>query len=185
MQLALANQRQLAHGLKEHSPFLLFRRAKYDLAQNVGLFLIALLDRWVAVSVSANGVIINIYYDARSRYGIAFGLLYFLVCAVCLDILLQRYWGKTGRTSVSKLSSLQDLDAAEEADSSIGRKRWLGAIFEFVSIMAGVFGFCSIFVWLFVSQYRQIVLYFAYITGYSGVLIFQVSSDVLVPDTRV
>lgn len=173
MKLALENQRALSHGLKEHSSFLLFRFAKYDIAQNVGFFLVVLMDRWVSVSMSANGEVINLYYDVRSRYGIAFGLIYFLICAVSLDIVLQRYWGKTGRTSTSKLASLSEFNLAEELDSRLGKKRWLTAAYELVAIMIGVFGLTTILVWLFCYQTKQIILYLLYILGYSGALLFQ------------
>ncbi|KAI9744746.1 MAG: hypothetical protein M1818_001671 [Claussenomyces sp. TS43310] len=171
--LALTNQQQIDRGLKEHSPFLLFRTAKYDLAQNVGLFLVALLDRWVAVSMSANGFVVNVYYNVRARYGIAFGLLYFLLCAVSLDIVLQRYWGKTGRRSSEKLGNIFDFEATEASETSVEKKRWLTAISELVWVMAFIFGFMTILVWLFVNDPSQIILYFAYIAGYSGVVIFQ------------
>lgn len=172
--LALTNQQQLNRGLKEHSPFLLFRNAKYDLAQNVGLFLIALVDRWVAVSMSANGVVVNVYYDARARYGIAFGLLYFLLCAVSLDVVLQRYWGKTGRRSSEKLANIFDFEKTEAQATAVEKKRWFIAILELTWVMTFIFGLMTIFLWLFVDETNQIVLYFAYIVGYSGVIIFQV-----------
>lgn len=172
--LALTNQQQINRGLKEHSPFLLFRMAKYDLAQNVGLFLIALLDRWIAISMSANGHVINVYYNVRARYGIAFGLLYFLLCAVSLDVVLQRYWGKTGRRSSEKLGNIFDFEATEASETSVEKRRWFLAISELVWVMIFILGFMTIFLWLFVEDSTQIILYFAYIAGYSGVIIFQV-----------
>ena len=175
LKLALENQQQLNRGLKEHSPFLLFRNAKYDIGQNVGLFLVGLLDRWVALSMSANGYVINIYFDDRARYGVAFGLLYFLLCAVSLDVVLQRYWGKTGRRSSEKLGNIFDFEATEEQESSVEKKRWLTAISELVWVMVFIFGINTLLLWLFVEDQSQIVLYFAYIVGYSGVIIFQVS----------
>jgi hypothetical protein len=173
--LALTNQQQLIRGLKEHSPFLLFRNAKYDIGQNVGLFLVALLDRWVAISMSANGHSINLYDDSRARYGIAFGLLYFLTSAIALDIVLQRYWGKTGRQSTVRLGSILDFDETESSESSVGRRRWLGAIAELVTVLFCLFGLMTLFVWIFVNDSSQVIMYFLYILGYTGVIIFQVS----------
>lgn len=182
--LALTNQQQLGRGLKEHSPFLLFRLAKYDLAQNVGLFLIALLDRWVAVSMSANGVVVNVYYNERARYGIAFGLLYFLLCAVSLDVVLQRYWGKTGRRSSERLQNIFDFEATESSESAVEKRRWFMAIMELSWIMTFWFGLMTIFVWLFVVDGVQVILYLAYIVGYSGVIVFQFNR-VFTTDIRV
>lgn len=171
--LALASQQQLNRGLKEHSPFLLFRYAKYDLAQNVGLFLLALLDRWVSISMSANGYVVDQYYDARARYGIAFGLLYFLMCAICLDIVLQRYWGKTGRQSAKLLRNIFDLEEATEKESHVQKKRWLTAFTELASVMFCILGLQTVFVFLFVSEGRQVISYYAYVVAYSGVILSQ------------
>ena len=45
----------MSQGLKEHSVFFLFRQARYDIGQNVGLFLVCLLDRWVSIVMSGSG----------------------------------------------------------------------------------------------------------------------------------
>jgi len=182
--LALTNQQQLNRGLKEHSPFLLYRIAKYDLAQNVGLFLIALLDRWVAISMSANGHVVNVYFNARARYGVAFSLLYFLLCAVSLDVVLQRYWGKTGRRSSMKLGNIFDFEETEAKESTIEKRRWVIAIMELVWVMLCIFGLMTILLWLFVNDTNQLILYFAYIIGYSGVIIFQFNR-VFTTDIRI
>lgn len=177
--LALANQQQISRGLKEHSPFLLFRNAKYDLAQNVGLFLVALLDRWIAISVSANGHVVNMYDNFRARYGITFGLLYFLLCAVSLDAVLQSYWGTTGRQSSERLANIFDFESNEAAESRREKQHWFKALSELLWVMVWIFGFTTILIWLFVMEYRQIVLYLAYIVGYSAVIIFQVRESKL------
>jgi hypothetical protein len=38
-------QRQLSQGLKDHNVFIIFRLARFDIKQNLGLFLVTLLDR--------------------------------------------------------------------------------------------------------------------------------------------
>ncbi|RDW73621.1 hypothetical protein BP5796_07063 [Coleophoma crateriformis] len=171
--LAVANQQQIGRGLKEHSPFLLFHVAKYDLAQNVGLFLVALLDRWIAITMSGNGHGINMYYNHRARYGVAFGLLYFLLCAVSLDVVLQRYWGQTGRQSSERLGNILDFASTEAAESRQEKRRWFRALRELFWVMVGIFGMTTLGIWLFVSDHKQIILYLAYVVGYSSVIIFQ------------
>lgn len=114
LELAFANQRQLTRGLKEHSQFITFRYSKYDvsvkpavysilwnlltltqLGHNVGIFLGALMDRWVDIAMSARRPEIVTYFDDRARYGICFGLLYFLFSALAVDLVLQKYWPLT------------------------------------------------------------------------------------------
>jgi len=125
LELATANQRQLVKGLKEHSPFITYRYSKYDvsscwllelaytnlsqLGQNVGLFLGALMDHWVSLVMSARNPQALIYFDFRARYGICFGLLYFLAAAVAVDAVLQRYWAYAGKLSDQVIKGVDDL----------------------------------------------------------------------------
>jgi hypothetical protein len=106
LELALGNQRQLTRGLKEHSSFITYRYSKYDLGQNVGLFLAALMDRLIDISMSARKPAILLYYDDQARYAICFGLLYFLSGAVAVDIVLQHYWPFARVLSDEKITSL-------------------------------------------------------------------------------
>lgn len=48
------------------------------------------------------------YFDDRARYGICFGLLYFLCGAVAVDIVLQHYWPYARMLSEKKLTNLDD-----------------------------------------------------------------------------
>jgi len=67
--------------------------------------------------MSARSSNVNLYFNNRARYGISFGLIYFLFCAITLDSLLQRYWGSTGRRSDAKLGSLTDIEDADRSES--------------------------------------------------------------------
>ena len=87
------------------------------MGQNVGLFLVALIDRWIAITMSARQGRANLYFNVKARYGIACGLIYFLLCAITLDSLLQQYWGTTGRRSDAVLGSIEEADAADTTES--------------------------------------------------------------------
>lgn len=50
------------------------------------------MDRWINIVMSARQPSIEIYFDDRARYGICFGLLYFLFSAVSVDVVLQKFW---------------------------------------------------------------------------------------------
>lgn len=79
-----------------------------QIGQNVGLFLGALMDRWIAISTSAAEPVAVLYYDERARYAICFGLLYFLAGAVAVDTILQRYWPYATKLSDKKMSGIED-----------------------------------------------------------------------------
>lgn len=87
------------------------------MGQNVGLFLVALLDRWIAISMSARRNRVNLYFNEKARYGIACGLIYFLLCAIVLDSMLQHYWGTAGRRSNAVLGSIEEAEFADVRES--------------------------------------------------------------------
>lgn len=72
---AKKQQQQLSRGLEEHNVFILFHMARYDIGQSLGLFLVALMDRWVSIFMAARLPQGTPYTDSRARYGICFCLL--------------------------------------------------------------------------------------------------------------
>jgi glycosyltransferase involved in cell wall biosynthesis len=173
--VSLGKKQLMNKNLASHSAFMLYHRCKYDLASNVGFFLVALLDRWVAISMSANGHDINIYFNTRARYGIGFGLLYFLLSAIILDIILQGYWAEQLKKSVIKISDVLELQKRGKETSILERKRWLRAVLTLLGSVFFIFGMMSFFVWIFVNDGRSILVFFLYVLGYSGVVIFQLN----------
>ncbi|KAK6517691.1 hypothetical protein TWF506_004873 [Arthrobotrys conoides] len=173
LKVSLNTQRLFVRGLKEHSPFQMWRYSKYDIAQNVTVFIIALLDRWVEIAMSANGYTISLYIEFRARYGIAFGLLYFLSGAIALDSHIQGCWGLMAEKSKKKLKNKEAMDKALSGDIARKRAMYYKALWELFLYLAFLFGVYTMAIWLFVYDTDQTVLYFGYCYGYTGVLIMQ------------
>lgn len=73
------------------------------MAQSLGLFLVALMDHWVSVVTSAELTRAGPYTIYRSRYGMGFCVLYFLVSAIALDATLLPYWEDNAKLPEEKL----------------------------------------------------------------------------------
>ncbi|KAK3938628.1 putative glycosyl transferase [Diplogelasinospora grovesii] len=170
---ALKNQRQMAQGLKEHNAFILFRHARFDIGQNVGLFLISLIDRWVDTVTSAFSQPISVFTDSTARYAICFAVLYFCVSAMALDALLQKYWQNSNQLSKEKLGSLKDAKTVTRNWESSRRRRYLAALSQLGQGLIFTMGCSTIFVWLLVANGTLIMLYYAYLAGYSAVILTQ------------
>ncbi|KAM0575553.1 hypothetical protein ACHAP9_000816 [Verticillium nonalfalfae] len=170
---AIHQQRQLSRGLKDHNVMILFRMARYDLGQNLGLFLVALLDRWIMMVMSARRPYPSIYTDDRARYGFCFAIIYFCLGAMTLDTALYKYWGVRDKLSEEKLRDLEHAKrVAEEAERQ--RKAALGkAWVDIMGKLLVVFGFATLFMWLLVDSKETTILYYCYIFGYTCALIFQ------------
>lgn len=123
---ALNKRRQTVRGLKEHSIFMLYRYARLDVSnlntgvnlqlltefdqigQNVGLFLIFLMDRWVSIVTASSSTPISLFSDYTSRYAICFAITYFCFSVMVLDATLQGYWKATFELSDEKVSNLEE-----------------------------------------------------------------------------
>ncbi|KAF3934863.1 hypothetical protein ABW19_dt0202847 [Dactylella cylindrospora] len=173
LKVSLNTQRLFVRGLKEHSPFQMWRYSRYDIAQNVTVFIIALLDRWVDIAMSANGYVINLYIEFRARYGIAFGLLYFLSAAIALDSHIQGCWGLMAEKSKKKLRNQEDISIARNTDIARRRSVYYTALWELFLYLLFLLGFYTMALWLFVYDAEQTILYFGYCYGYTGVLVMQ------------
>jgi hypothetical protein len=100
---AKKKQMQVSRGLKEHNVLMLFRVARYDIGQNLALFLVALMDRWVALAMQGRKPQVSMYTDFRARYGLCLCLLYFCFSVMTLDVTLQSYWEGIFKHSEEKL----------------------------------------------------------------------------------
>lgn len=170
---ALKTQEQLSQGLKEHNIFILFRYARFDIGNGVGLFLVALMDRWVSIVMSAKYGPISIFFDKTSRYGICFAILYFCSSVMTLDGTLQKYWSGNYALSEEKLSDLEHAQQVESSWETRRRKKYIGALFELFQRLLFWLGFSAIMLWIFVDNINVIILFYAYCLGYTGVMIFQ------------
>ena len=60
------------------------------------------------------------------------------------------------------------------------RQTLVEALFRVLRILMFVLGFTTVMLWLLVENYETIILYFAYVLGYTCVILFQVSSFIYV-----
>ncbi|PSR81532.1 hypothetical protein BD289DRAFT_462063 [Coniella lustricola] len=170
---ALKTQEQLAQGLKEHNIFLLFRYSRFDIGVSVGLFLVALMDRWVSIVMSARYPTISVFIDDTARYGICFAILYFCASVMTLDGTLQKHWSGSYALSEEKLLDLHHAEQVEKDWESRRRSKYLGALWELAQRLTFWFGLSCLLLWVFVETPNVVVLYYAYCIAYTGVMIFQ------------
>lgn len=170
---AIHQQRQLRRGLTEHSTFTLFRLARYDIGQNLGLFLIALMDRWIMVVMSARQPYPSIYTDSRARYGLCFGIVYFCLSAILLDSTLQKYWGLRYQVSEERLNDIEDAKRVIKEAERTRRTSILTALTDIFGKLFVAFGCTAVLLWLFVESMETTIIYYMYVFGYSCAIVFQ------------
>lgn len=171
---SLNTYQNFIRGLKEHSAFLQFRYAKNDIGYNTVMFVATLLDRWVAITMSAAGEgPLNLYAEPRNRFAIAFALSYFLSSAVALDYQLQFCWTAVVATSTKSITSSGMLDSEEGREMNRKRQLYWTSLRDLFTIMLMLFGVFSLLLVVFVDDVIQLETFFAYAASYTCVLWFQ------------
>lgn len=170
---AVSGQRSLSRGLKDHNVLTLFRLARWDIGQNLGLFLVALLDRWIMLAMGARKPYPSIYTDQRARYGFCFCIIYFCLGSLILDVTLFKYWSVRDTLSEDKLANL---DHAKQVAAETERKRKAANVKALVDVFAKcgvIFGVMTVLMWVFVESHKTTIMYYSYSFGYSCCLLFQ------------
>jgi hypothetical protein len=169
---AVSGQRSLSRGLKDHNVLTLFRLACWDIGQNLGLFLVALLDRWIMLAMGARKPYPSIYTDQRARYGFCFCIIYF-----CLG-------SHPRRDPVQVLVSPRRSPRTSSPTSTMpsrwpprrARKRKAANVKALVDVFAKcgvIFGVMTVLMWVFVESHKTTIMYYSYSFGYSCCLLFQ------------
>ncbi|KAH6670982.1 glycosyl transferase [Plectosphaerella plurivora] len=170
---AIHQQRQLSRGLKDHNVLMLFRQARFDLGQNLGLFLVALMDRWVMLVMSARTPAPNIYTNKDIKYGLCFSIIYFCFGALLLDTALYKYWGFRDNLSTEKLRNYEHALQVTAEGERQRKEAITKALTDIMGKLLVLFGIFTILVWLFCFESQTIIVYFLYIFGYTCAIIFQ------------
>ncbi|TID17874.1 hypothetical protein E6O75_ATG10519 [Venturia nashicola] len=173
LDLAIKAQQQMVRGLKEHSAFFLFRYSKYDLGQNVGFFLMVLMDHWVSVIMSARPFRSVQETDTRTRYSTGLCLLYFLASAIAVDMTLQKYWAKTSKLSEERLVDLQHAHAVQKKALRDRRRLWIQGSVDLAMKLVFILGVSALTLMFVVEKGSDMTLFYAYMIGYTGALFAQ------------
>ncbi|KAK4208332.1 hypothetical protein QBC37DRAFT_453284 [Rhypophila decipiens] len=170
---ALKKRRLMVQGLKEHSIFMLYRYAQLDIGQNIALFLIFLMDRWVSIIMSTTSAPISVFSDYTSRYAICFAISYFCFSVMLLDSTLQGYWKVTFELSDEKVCSLEEASMVARGWERSRRDKYASALLVLLRRIMLLFGGSTALLWFFVEKAEVLELYYLYALGYSAVVVFQ------------
>ncbi|BFZ56046.1 hypothetical protein PYCC9005_003088 [Savitreella phatthalungensis] len=183
LKMGLTTYENFVRGLKEHSGFLQFRYARAEIGWNVCVFISALLDRWVSVTMSAagNGPI-NLFAKRDNRYSIALALFYFLSSAVALDFQCQFCWAALAAASTDVLESASALESTEQRSKARRSALFWRTLRGLLAMMSIFFGIACFILFFWVGGGEQLILFFAYSAAYTFVLLEQYVR-VFIPET--
>ena len=175
--VALDTLRGAQKGLALHNAFIHWRQSSKEIGCGILYFLVALLDKWVDLlsgghSVGlANGFSTTPATDYRMAVG--FGLAYYLIGAVLIDVKAQELHAAIGSQSPTPVKSVKDIRFSQKQDVRQKRKVYLRVLFKFLMWHVWSLAFSTSLIWTFQASWQTMVMFFAYVLAYNGLLWYQ------------
>jgi hypothetical protein len=173
LKAGLENISNMQKGLKLHNAFLHWRHTGSDIWSGILYFVVALLDKWAALLTGGGLVGLSAASSEEYRLAVGFGLCYYLIGAVSLDAVSQPLWTAANEKTTQRITSLKPLQQATTNDVSARRKLYWNNLCKFFFLHLWGAALTAAIMWTFDSSSDAIILYFAYIGAYSGLLSYQ------------
>jgi len=187
---AIDTLKEMQKGLKLHNAFVHWRAGGAEVWCGVLYFVIALMDKWVALFTEGKLVGLS---AADSVYSLPVGLslCYYLVAAVCLDSVASPLWAKANKKTNQPISSLAYLKQVAINDAKARRNLYWSNWAKFFFTHVWGLAIAASLMWTFVSpppkdddqpvsptdarnQARSAtIMFMAYVGAYTGLLSYQ------------
>ena len=165
--------RDMQKGVKLHNAFVHWRHAGDEVWCGVFYFLIALLDKWVAMLCGGSIVGLSAATDKTYRMAVGFGLAYYLMGAVVLDSVSQPLWQLAKRTIPQPIQSMKFLLEASIKDAKAKRMLYWTSLAKFFFVHIWGLSATATLMWTFDNSKDATGMYLAYIFAYTGLLWYQ------------
>lgn len=170
---AIDTLRDLQKGLKLHNAFLHWRHAGEEVSCGVLYFVIALMDKWVAIITGGNIVGLSDAGSETFRLAVGFGLAYYLISAVFLDGVSQPLWARANKTTPQPIASLAALKEVAIGDARAKRNLYWGSFVKLFFLHVWSLSITAAIMWSFEASAEATIMYLAYISAYTGLLWYQ------------
>ena len=173
LKAGMENMTNMQKGLPLHSAFLHWRSTGKDIWAGFLYFIVALLDKWVALLTGGSLVGLSAASSSEFRLGVGFGLCYYLLGAISLDIVSQPLWSAANEQEDKPISSLEELDGVSRHDRRARLSLYWRKLVQFFFLHIWGASIVSALMWVFQDSRDQTIMFIAYIGAYSGLLWYQ------------
>ena len=170
---AVETMKDMQKGIKLHNAFIHWRQTSDEVWCGVLYFVIALLDKWVALITGSSLVGLSTGSSETYRLAVGFGLAYYLIAAICLDNASQPLWILAHKGLPQSITSLKFVQQATTNDTRAKRKLYSRCLFKFLLIHIWGLAVTAALMLSFNQSKDGMILYISYIGAYSGLLWYQ------------
>ena len=173
LKAGIENMTNMQKGLKLHSAFLHWRSTGRDIWSGFLYFIVALMDKWVALVTGENIVGLSAASNEEFRLAVGYGLSYYLLGAVLLDIVSQPLWIAANAKTTLPITSLESLQQVTADDTLTRRKLYWKSLVKFFFLhLWGAAAFAA-GMWIFQDSRDNTIMFLSYVGAYSGLLWYQ------------
>lgn len=191
--VALKQLKESQRGIRFHNGFLHWRQAGDEIGCTILYFIIALLDKWIALLSGKNSIDAQsgntslqvgfVSTSGKFRFAVGFGLAYYLIGAVLLDYNASALNELAAKTTQEIVRSNDDLPHAIKAQRDSAKALYWKTLRRYIFLLTWSLAITTTLVLFFSDSKEAIVLYFGFVVAYSGLLWYQVSQSSSRPST--
>lgn len=170
---AIDTIKDMQKGLKLHNAFVHWRHAGNEVWCGVLYFVIALMDKWVALLSGDPLVGLSDAGSSVFRLAVGFSLSYYLIAAVCLDSVALPLWVMANKRTDTAITSLSFLRQAAINDARARRRLYWTNFFKFFFMHAWGLSVAAALMWTFEESRSATIMFMAYVGAYTGLLFYQ------------
>ncbi|KAJ9624552.1 hypothetical protein H2203_005287 [Taxawa tesnikishii (nom. ined.)] len=170
---AIDTLKDMQKGLKLHNAFLHWRHAGDEVWCGILYFVIALMDKWVALISGGSLVGLSDADSQIFRLAVGFGLAYYLIAAVCLDGVAQPLWMMANKKTAQPITSLAYLKQVAINDAIARRHLYWSSFVKFFFTHIWGLAVSASLMWSFEESRDATIMYVAYCGAYTGLLWYQ------------
>jgi glycosyltransferase involved in cell wall biosynthesis len=165
--------REMQKGLKLHNAFVHWRHAGDEVYCGILYFVIALMDKWVALISGGSIVGLSAANSATYRLAVGFSLASYLISAVFLDGIASPLWATANKKMPRPVRSLQYLRQVASADAKARRRLYWTTLCKFFFMHFYGVAITACLMWTFEESRSAVYMYLAYMAAYAGLLWYQ------------
>ncbi|RMZ88309.1 hypothetical protein DV736_g4460, partial [Chaetothyriales sp. CBS 134916] len=170
---AIDTLKSMQKGLKLHSAFVHWRHAGDEVYCGVLYFVIALMDKWVALLDGSSLVGLSAADSETFRLAVGFSLAYYLISAIALDSVATPLWATANKLAPNPVSTLEALRQVEINNARARRKTYWSNLVKFLFTHIWAVSVSSALLWTFQDSRDAVILYISYVGAYTGLLFYQ------------
>lgn len=160
-------------GIRLHSAFIHWRQAGDEVGCGILYFIIALMDKWVEMVTGVRLVGLSASLNSQFRMAVGFGLAYYLIGAVLIDIRAQDLHGRVTEDSPKTIRSPKELREEHKAAIRARRRMYRTTLFRYLMWHVWTLALTTGLFFIFNTSIDGMIMFVIYVFAYTGLLWYQ------------